>query len=1090
MKKILAIAMMALMLTEAEAQPTMEAFQNPPQEARAQVWWHWMNGNITHDGIHKDLTWMKQIGLGGFHHFDAAMTFVPTMVDKRLIYMQDDWKQAFRYAIEQADSLGLEVSVASAPGWSATGGPWVKPENAMKKLVWRELVVTGGRRIDMQLPAPYTCCGPYQNIPAGTDIYGIQNTSPEHYEDITLLAVRLPEGERLMSDLKPTITANGGSFSLELLTDGDPTTAQLLPNGADGHCWLQYEFREPQTIRSLRIAIAPVSANIYGSNAGMRVLEVSQDGVNFEKVTEFGDGRLTMQTLSIPATTGRYFRLTIENPKAAPAMWGMPAAPAPEATPIAEFALSTASLVNKSEDKAGFSALDGLWNYPTPSSPDEQFAQTQNVIDITAQMDAQGRLQWKAPKGRWRIIRLGFSLTGKTNHPAPAEATGLEVDKLDLKAYADYITHYLDMYQEASGGALGKVINYLLTDSYEADQENWTPRMFEEFRERRGYDLKPWLPALTGMVIGSPEQTDAFLRDWRQTIGDLLAANYDQLTTITQQRYGMKGRYAESHEAGRAFVVDGMDVKRTSQIPMSAMWMPGPHSGDASQYIGDLRESGSVAHIYGQNIAAAESFTAYGNGYGYVPQMLKPTADRMMKHGINRFVIHESAHQPLDDKVPGYSLMSTGQWFNRHETWAPMAGAWINYLSRSGYMLQQGRNVADVLIYYGEDSNVGSLYRGSLPEVPNGYEYDFINPSGLLRDIQGCDGRLVVPSGATYRMLWLDRNMKYMSLAVLRKLAELARQGILIAGEKPQNPFGIMDDGEEFQRLVCETWSLPNVITGVALANVLRQQGIVPDFKCEDAAVSYLHRTLEDGEIYWVSRQGDDYKTITVACHTSGRKPQIWNPVTGMVEDGTYRMADGYTYVTLEMVPQDALFIVFGDKTTEHSFTKPSATESNVLTIDGPWQVAFQAHRGAPTEATFPSLVSFSENNDRGIKYFSGIATYRNSFRLKKLQPSLMLDLGEVCDVAEVIVNGQPMGTLWKQPFRLDISSAVKKGENTIEIRVANRWVNRLIGDVQPDCTERITWVDMPVPYYQPDAPLLNSGLLGPVKITKKDITK
>lgn len=297
-------------------------------------------------------------------------------------------------------------------------------------------------------------------------------------------------------------------------------------------------------------------------------------------------------------------------------------------------------------------------------------------------------------------------------------------------------------------------------------------------------------------------------------------------------------RYTESHENGRVFVVDGMDVKRMAAIPMSAMWVQTAMAAGSTLNMAraDIRESASVAHIYGQNLTAAESLTTVGmseNAWSYHPENLKPTADLELANGVNRFVIHTSVHQPLDDKLPGFGLCPIGQWFNRHDTWAEQAKAWTDYLSRSSHMLQQGEFVADVVYYYGEDNNITALFGDKLPDVPKGYEYDFINPHALINLLSVKGGKLVTPSGMSYPLLVLDDNARKMSLPVLRKIAHLAREGATISGAKPEMVASLNDDPQEFQRLVDEVWGSgkTNVHAGKSIQEVLSTLEIKPDFK-------------------------------------------------------------------------------------------------------------------------------------------------------------------------------------------------------------------------------------------------------------------
>ena len=281
-------------------------------------------------------------------------------------------------------------------------------------------------------------------------------------------------------------------------------------------------------------------------------------------------------------------------------------------------------------------------------------------------------------------MRLGYSITGRENHPASPEATGLEVDKLDKAAVLRYIETYLDMYKDATGGMMGaQGLQYMVLDSYEAGHMTWTKNMPDEFKRRRGYDLTLWLPVLTGRIIQSAEASERFLWDFRKTIGELIVENHYEAIGDALHKRGMK-RYTESHENGRIYLADGMDVKRKADVPMGAMWTPGSLAGGAEEENrskADIRETASVAHIYGQNLVAAESMTSIMNAFSWHPEKLKRTADMELASGLNRFVIHTSVHQPLTDKKPGFSLGPFGQYFTRQETWAEPAKAWVDYLS-------------------------------------------------------------------------------------------------------------------------------------------------------------------------------------------------------------------------------------------------------------------------------------------------------------------------------------------------------------------------------------------------------------------------
>jgi hypothetical protein len=642
-------------------------------------------------------------------------------------------------------------------------------------------------------------------------------------------------------------------------------------------------------------------------------------------------------------------------------------------------------------------------------------------------------------------------------------------------------------------------LQYVITDSYEAGHSTWTKSIMTEFARRRGYDIKPWLPVLIGRIVKSAEASEQFLWDFRKTHGDLMAENhYDQLTDLLRKR-GM-GRYTESHESGRAFIGDGMEVKRKADIPMSAMWAPNPFTTPgatatevANGYKMDVRESASVAHVYGQNLVAAESLTAIGNSFGYSPEKLKPTADMELACGLNRFVIHTSVHQPFDDKKPGLGLGPFGQWFTRHETWAEQAKAWTDYLARSSYLLQQGKFVGDIAYFYGEDNNITSLFGLKPPAIPEGYNYDFINADALINVLSVKNGKLVTPSGMSYEVLALDENAKKMSLPVARKIRDLVKAGATVAGVKPERTPSLRDNQAEFAAIVKEVWGAnsPNVSAGQPLAQVLRAKKIAPDFTYSkpqaDSETLFVHRRLADGEIYWVNNRKDRVEEIEATFRVQGKEAELWHPETGRMEPTAYRITGGRTTVPLQLNPNEAVFVVFRRPAAAQSRALSRQVQTNLATLDGAWDVQFQSGRGAPDKVTFDKLTSWTESAAPGVKYFSGTAKYTRTVNAPSAWfgrgVRLWLDLGDVKNLAEVLVNGKSQGVVWKKPFRIDVTEALKPGANAVEVKVTNLWVNRLVGDQQPNVTKKYAYTTMP--FYQANSPLLPSGLLGPIQLVR-----
>lgn len=1059
-------------------------FQQPPDSAKPRVWWHWMNGNVTKPGIKADLEWMKRVGIGGFQNFDASLG-TPQIVQKRLIYMTPEWKDAFRYATTLADHLGLEMGVASSAGWNLSGGTWVPPAHAMKKYVWSETEINGGEPFHGVLKRPPSNAGPFQNYPLNAKI-------PGFYADSAVFAYRLPSNQTPPHDL-PRIASSGGRFDLATLTDGDLANATLLPAAPpDEKSWIQFEYSQPQRICGLSIAFRFKNGEERQVMALTDVaVEASDDGREFRFVAAvpWALGQFPVRTIAFPAISAKFFRVTFKTPSKETAAVG---------ARISELDFRSYTPINRFESKSAFAREGNLLSVPTPPVVAGEAIRKSSVIDLTDRMRSDGTLDWTPPPGRWVVVRLGYSLLGITNNPAEPEATGLEVDKLNAVYVRDYFQKFFDNFKDATGSLMGKRgLRYVVTDSWEDGTQNWTDDMLAQFKAHRGYDMRPWLPVLTGHVVESSAASDRFLFDFRQTLSDLLIENhYDQLTALLHAR-GM-GRYSESHEQSRSLIADGMEVKRTADIPMGALWVPIPNpTRDA-----DLRETASVAHIYGQNLVAAESFTTSAGAWAWSPETLKPAADRELAMGVNRFVIHTSVHQPLDDKVPGLGLGRYGQWFNRHETWAELAKPWMTYLARSSFMLQQGKFVADVAWLYGQDANITQLFGvgGEAPQVPAGYNFDYVNSDVVLHRLSVKNGRLITPGGSSYRVLALDSSTRRMTLPVLRKLRELVNDGAVVVGPKPMDSPSLCDDQAEFKTIASQLfgsgtgdhiYGKGRVLAGETLAEALRKLKVTPDFQVSEAPpdtqLFFVHRHIPGGEIYFVDNPDNHAETVNAVFRVAGKVPQFWHADTGKMEAASYRIADQSTIVRLRLAPNDSVFVVFRRNADASSRNIPPPIETTMAGIEGPWKVQFQSGRGAPEEVSFEKLISWTESSDSGVKYFSGTATYSKSFqapaRWFSTGARLWIDLGDVKNLAEVSLNGKDLGIVWKPPFRVDVTGIMKPGANALEIKVTNLWVNRLIGDQQPAVVKKYTYTTQK--FYSADSPLLPSGLIGPVRILR-----
>jgi len=1102
-----------------ETDALLHGFVDPPNEARPRVWWHWMNGNISAEGIKLDLEWMHRVGVGGVTIFEGAIN-TPQVVPHRLIYMTPEWKQAFNTAVTTARSMNMEVAIASSPGWSETGGPWVPASQGMKKMVWSATRVEGGKPFAGKLAHPPQVDGTFQNFqvagrraPDGTVI-----TPPEFYTDVAVIAYKLPDGDKTQQELDPKVTASAGTPDLAALSDGDVSTVALeLPASTPGNeAWIEFDYGHPQAIQAVTLASLNEAISVFDhdSPAVPPYLEASDDGQSFRKIADISFSSLVQRTVSFDAVTARYFRLVYP---------AQPAGVVEHDHKITELVLASGARVNEFEKRAGYANARDFYAIADPQIAPEFIVPQADVIDLTGKMQPDGALDWTPPAGTWMVLRIGSSLTGHENGPAPAEATGLEVDKLNRDYVKNYVDGYLKMYADTVGPAMmgANGISWLLTDSIEVGPQNWTDRILEEFQQRRGYDPHPWLPALTGVVIKSTADTDRFLWDFRRTIGQLLAENHYGEIAEDLHAHGMK-YYSEALESHRPSLGDDMEMRSKADVPMGAMWTwsgePGPHI----DFFSDLRGAASIAHIYGQNIVGAESMTSRGPAWSFSPGSLKKVADLEFALGVNRFEIHESAHQPVVDMAPGLTLGPYGLWFNRNDTWAQDAQPWVTYLARCSYLLQQGHFSADVAYFYGEEGPLTAVFGWkAIGDAPDGYGFDFVNSDVVLHELSFKDGRLVTPGGTSYRILYLGGRSQRMTLPVMRQLKSLIAQGAVVVGNRPTDSPSLTDDPAEWKKVADSMWgsndpaewrrvadSLRGTVSqthgariigkgrlfiGGTANDVLAALGVARDFEYTkpepDANLMFVHRKLADGDFYFVDNRDDRAEDVNAIFRVDGRAPDLWDAASGTTQPASYLIADGRTTVPLHLEPYGTMFVVFREPAKTASRTLPEEKGTVIAggddSLNKGWTVNFEPNRGAPETAQFDRLISWSESAEMGVKYFSGSATYTKTIVVpaSAFSPGahLWLDLGDVENIADVAVNGKYQGIVWKAPFRVDVTRAMVPGNNQIVVQVTNLWVNRLIGDQQPWALKKYTFADFTP--YKADSPLLPSGLLGPVRL-------
>ncbi|MGO9323961.1 MAG: glycosyl hydrolase [Terracidiphilus sp.] len=1088
--------------------PLLGGFLNPPNGARPRVWWHWMNGNISNQGIELDLEWMHRIGLGGVTIFEGSIN-TPQVVPHRLIYMTPEWKGAFKTAVTTARGMGMEVAIASSPGWSETGGPWVPAAQGMKKMVWSATRIEGGRPFNGKLPHPPEVDGTFQNfeVSGRRAADGTIVTPPQFYADSAVIAYRIPSGDEPQAELNPHVTSSGGTVNVAALSDGDVNTLALdlpmdtPPNAA----WVQFDYGHPQMIQAVTLANLNDAISVFDheSNAAPPFIESSDDGVNFKKVADIPFSSLVERTVSFNAVTARYFRIVYPARQDGPPQ---------RDHKITELVLASGARMNQWEQRAGYANARDFYAIRDPEVALQFIVPQNDVIDLTAKMQADGSLDWTPPDGNWMVLRIGYSLTGHENGPAPAEATGLEVDKLNREDVKNYLDGYLKMYADTVGPEnMGKDgILWLLTDSIEVGPQNWTNNILEEFQKRRGYDARPWLPALTGAVIKSTEDTDRFLWDFRRTLGQLLAENHYGEIAGDLHSHGMS-YYSEALEYHRPSLGDDMEMRSKADVPMGAMWTWADSPESDVDYSADLRGAASIAHIYGQNLVGAESMTSRGPAWSFSPNNLKKVADLEFALGVNRFEIHESTHQPVPDLAPGLTLGPYGLWFNRNETWAEEARPWIDYLARCSYMLQQGHYSADVAYFYGEEGPLTAVFGWKgIEDAPDGYGFDFVNSDVILHELSVKDGLLVTPGGTSYRILLLGGRSQRMTLPVLRRIRDLVAQGVVLVGKRPQDSPSLADDEKEFQRVTDQLWGSRSaagqsmrkvgkgrVYLGESANEVLADLGVARDWEYTKPEAGtnlmFVHRKLDDGEVYFVDNREDRAEDIRATFRVEGKAPELWDPARGEAQPVSYRIADGRTTVPLHLDPYGTTFVVFRTPAAKNTLELPTLKETVIdgldLALNRDWSVSFQPGKGIPEPIGFHRLLSWSDSplplSDEALKYYSGTATYTKTIEVPADDLAqgahLWLGLGDVRELADVKVNDVDLGILWKTPFKVDVTSALKPGPNRLEIRVTNLWVNRMIGDQQPWALKKYSFADFTP--YKADSPLLASGLLGPVHI-------
>lgn len=884
-------------LTQLSAKPTIAepSFVNPGIDYAPHTWWHWMNGNISKEGITLDLEAMSSIGLGGFQMFEVG-TGIPK---GPISYLSDEWLELMKHTVKECKRLGLAFAMHNCPGWSSSGGPWITPDLSMQQLTWSETTVKGGKRFNDVLAEP----------PKILDFY----------KDSAIIAFPSPKSEKTpwTAQLKE-LKVNGESIDTGQITANGYFNRPQSFGKTDSPGVIDFIFQDPYPLASL---------TMLSSGNGKVVLQQSKDGNTYETVRVLTDANPgnpnshpSYLTASFTKQQASRYRLTFQG-----------------VLKISSLLLSGNARLDNWLSKANFPGSKAIPISATTAFSDEDAIAASSIIDLSILLKEDGKLDWAVPPGDWTILRVGHTPVGRMNKSAPTTGTGLDCDKFTKSAF-DYhwdrmFKSILPLMRSLEDGKIG-----LLIDSYELGLQNWSASFPQEFEQRKTYSLLPFLPALTGRIIDDAATTESFLRDFRQAQGDVMADHYyGRFTELCHANNIVS--YTEPYEGGN---FEEMKIGRAVDISMGEFWAGHTMLYNNSVLDRTMKVAASIAHSKGQSIVGAEAFTAEpGSGkWQQYPFSMKSLGDFMFTKGLTRIIFHRYAHQPHPSALPGMTMGPWGIHFDRTNTWFAKSGEWVRYLSRCQYLLRTGHFVADIAYYVGQEVPGRTIN----PEqtkwaLPAGYDYDLINTECILKECRMENGRLHNGHGVSYRVLVLP-GIEILSLAVLKRLASFVDQGLILIGEKPQQSFGIKDRSAEgeFERLVAKLWGKSEkqlngkVFPEPEMNSILPKLGLAPDFEYTsehaDAAINFIHRSEKDRDIYFVANRRR--RTEDIVCHfrTSLQSPELWDPITGKTASLTFfERKDGTVRLPLKLQPSGSVFIIFTKK--------PSATGYLSLDLNG-----------------------------------------------------------------------------------------------------------------------------------------------------------
>lgn len=1072
LRKLLLLLLFLGALHPVGAQQTLrDQFLNPSDEAKPWTFWYWMFGAVSKEGITADLEAMKHAGLGGTYLMPIKSVSQGAAYGGKAEQLSPEWWEMVRFSMEEADRLGLKLGMHICDGFALAGGPWITPRESMQKVVWTDTIVRGGKIRGLKLGQPEAYEG--------------------YYEDIALLALpadgKADEASYQITCASTVSPAQITDPSKAVNIDAKGVIRSSFP------CYIQYEYAEPFTCRNVEVVL---DGNNYQAHR-LKVM-ASDNGVDYRLVKQLVPARQGWQntdensTHTIPATTARYFRFYWTPEGSEPGSEDMDAAKWKPNLKIKQLRLHREARLNQWEGKAGL-----VWRVAPRTQTSEvgvgECIAKEKIINLTALMK-NGELTATLPKGNWKLLRMGHTATGHTNATGGG-GRGLECDKFSAATVRKQFDNWFaKAFTQTDPTLARRVLKYMHVDSWECGSQNWSDNFASEFRQRRGYDLMPYLPLLAGIPMENVARSEDVLRDVRTTISELTIDVFYQVLADCAKQYDCE---FSAECVSPTMVSDGLLHYQKVDRPMGEFWLNSPTHDKPN----DMLDAISGAHIYGKNIIQAEGFTEVRGTWDEHPAMLKALLDRNYALGINKLFFHVYVHNPWIDRKPGMTLDGIGLFFQRDQTWWQQgAPALVDYATRCQALLQYGHPVADIAVFTGEEMPRRAILPERLvPSLPGifgaervaserirlanegqplrvrpvgvthsanmadpekwidplrGYAYDSFNRDALLRLAKAEDGRITLPGGASYKVLVLplphpmSPDSLPLSAEAQRKVDELQRAGVII----PQLPY----QADDFS------------------AYGLERDLIVP------SDIAWTHRKGSEADVYFIANQQEETRTFTASMRIDGRKPECWNPMTGEINSKiSYVQKAGRTGVTLTLAPNESTFIVFQSPAHTPMVQVPAIPCHTLPLSATEFSVSFPAIDKTVKRAI---LFDWSKETDETIKYYSGSAIYRTTFKWDSTLPKeAFLTLGKVADVATVRVNGTDCGTVWTAPYQANITAALKQGTNVLEIEVVNTWANALNGADKGKAPYKGIWTNGN--YRQKGDKLLPAGLLGPLEL-------